>query len=136
MTEPNMRENIAEELGRADRSLEAADVLYDHKFFNEAVSRLYYHVLYLVRALLLTKSLEPRSHEGALRWFALHFVKTEAFPAESAHTISKLMKFRGEADYNPSYVFTAEDYQSLRQETRSLAEKIRAFLRKEGYLPS
>ncbi len=131
-----MRENIREELERAESSLKAANVLYDHKFFNEAVSRLYYHIFYVMRALLLTKGLEPRSHEGALRWFALHFVKTGVFPAESAHTISKLMKFRGEADYNPSYVFTAEDYEGLRRETEELADRARSFLKQEGYLSS
>jgi len=65
--------------------------------------------------------------------FALHFVKSGAFPAESSHSISKFMKFREEADYNPSYMFTSEDYQSLRQEAKALADKIRAFLLQEGY---
>ena len=133
MTEANRRENIREELERADRSLEAANILFDHAYYNEAVSRLYYHLLYLLRALLLTKGLEPRSHEGASRLFALHFVKTGAFPADSSHSISKFMKFREEADYNPSYMFTSEDYRSLRQEAESLASRVRAFLRQEGY---
>ncbi len=134
MTERNRRENIREELERADRSLQASSVLGGHGFFNEAVSRLYYYLLYLIRALLLTKGLEPRSHEGALRWLALHFVKSGAFPTESSHTFSKLMKLREEADYNPSYSFTAEDYDGLRREAEALADRIRAFLRQEGYL--
>lgn len=103
VTEANRRENIREELERADRSLEAAN------------------------------STTIRSHEGALRLFALHFVKTGAFPADSSHSISKFMKFREEADYNPSYMFISEDYRSLRQEAESLAHKVRAFLRQEGY---
>jgi uncharacterized protein (UPF0332 family) len=52
---------------------------------------------------LLTEGLEPKSHEGALRLFGLHFVKPGAFEAKDSHIFSKLMKLREEADYNPSY---------------------------------
>ena len=52
----------------------------------------------LSRALLLSANLEPRTHEGALRLFSLHFVKHGPFPPECAHTLSKLMKYREEAE--------------------------------------
>ena len=86
-----------------------------------------------MRALLLTEGLEPKSHEGALRLFALHFVKNESFPSDSAHTFSKLMKYREEADYNPSYTFTHKDFQKLRNETKELTERIDIYLSDRGY---
>ena len=64
MTENNRKENIHAELNRADDAIKAADLLFDHSFVSDAVSRLYYFVLYHIRALLLSKDLEPRSHEG------------------------------------------------------------------------
>ena len=134
MTEQNRQNNIDEELSRAQAALGAADLLTANHYVSEAVSRLYYFVLYEIRALLLTKTLEPRSHEGALRLFSLHFVKDGPFPPELAHVFSKLMKYREEADYNPSYAFTAEDYTRLRKEALVLSQRIRAHLAEKGNL--
>jgi hypothetical protein len=132
MTQKNRRENIHEELARAESAIAAADLLNEHGFLNEAVSRLYYYLLYLIRALLLTLELEPRSHEGALRLFAQHFVKSGLIASDSGHIFSKLMKYREEADYNPSYIFTSADYIILKREAADLAEKIRSYLQESG----
>ncbi len=134
MTEDNKKSNIVEETARAKEALGAADLLFDSGFLNDAVSRLYYVVLYHIRALLLSKGLEPKSHEGALRLFGLHFVKEGHFEPKASHVFSKLMKYREEADYNPSYTFTKEDYVELRQEADRLSCSIKAYLKQEGYL--
>jgi uncharacterized protein (UPF0332 family) len=89
VTEKNKHENMKEELARASVALGAADLLHQNGFNNEAVSRLYYYLLYGIRAVLLSEGLEPRSHEGVLRLSA-------RFPPESAHLLSKLMKYREE----------------------------------------
>lgn len=108
MTEKNKKSNIDEELSRAETALGAAD--------------------------LLTEGFEPKTHEGALRLFSLHFVKNGSFPSDSSHTFSKLMKYREEADYNPSYTFTNEDFQKLRGETQGLTVRIAEYLAEKGYL--
>lgn len=119
---------MKEELARAATALGAADLLHQNGFNNEAVSRLYYYLLYRIRAVLLSKGLEPRSHEGVLRLFSLHFVKPGQFPPDAAHLLSKLMKYREEADYNPAYAFQGQDYRRLREEAKALADRIDAFL--------
>src|SRR3972149_1078262 len=53
-------------LSRDEAPLKAATVLFEKTLLNDAVSRLYYFLLYNIRALLLTKGLEPKSHESAL----------------------------------------------------------------------
>jgi hypothetical protein len=82
----------------------------------------------------LTKELEPKSHEGALRMFGLHFVKQGILEPEDSHVFSRLMKYRQEADYNPSYVFTPEDFIEFRKEAEMLIQKITSRLEQEGYL--
>lgn len=76
----------------------------------------------------------PRSREGALRLFSLHFVKAGPLAPESAHTFSKMMKYREEADYNPSYSFTERDFRQLRSEAQELSQRIHAILTEEGFL--
>jgi len=134
MIEENKKENITEEIKRSKETIRAANLLYDNGFFNDAVSKLYYFLLYNVRALLLTKGLEPKSHEGTLRFFGLHFVKKGIFNPVDSHIFSKLMKYREEADYNPSYTFTKKDFIDLKKETKRLAININSYLKKKGYI--
>ena len=134
MTEENKRKNIQAEMERAAEALDAAILLFDNGFLNDAISRLYYYVLYNVRALLLTKGLEPRTHEGALRMLGLHFIKEGILEARVSHIFSKLMKYREESDYNPSYVFTKEDFIEFKKEVAELLDKIKEYIRSKGYL--
>ena len=134
MNEDNKRENLLEEIERAQESMDAAELLFKNGFARDAVAKLYYSLLYTVRAMLLTKGLEPKSHEGALRLFSMHFVKEGILEPKDSHVFSKLMKYRQEADYNPSYVFTSEDYLEFRKEAEEVILKINLLLRQAGYL--
>jgi uncharacterized protein (UPF0332 family) len=134
MTEENKRENIKSELERASNAFQAANLLFDKGFLSDSVSRLYYFLFHIIRALLLTKGLEPKSHEGALRVFGLHFVKEGIFIPRDSHIFSKLMKYREEADYNPSYTFTKEDFIEFKKEAEDLSSKIKDYLNKIGYI--
>jgi hypothetical protein len=53
---------------------------------------------------------------------------------QTSHIFTRLMKYREEADYNPSYVFTKDDYTHFKVEADSLVELIIERLRKEGMM--
>ena len=133
MNDENKRANIREEMDRANEAIRASNLLFDNGFLRDAISKLYYSLLYSIRALLLTEGLEPKSHEGALRLFGLRFVKPGAFEAKDSHVFSKLMKFREEADYNPSYSFVPEDYTEFKSEAEAVIQKIVNHLKNRGY---
>jgi uncharacterized protein (UPF0332 family) len=128
VTEDNRKENIRAELDRATEALAAATLLYENGYISDAISRLYYFVLYHIRALLLSKGLEPRSHDGALRLFGLHFVREGQMDRRTAQVFSKLMKFREEADYNPISMFTKEDFVAFKEEAEILAASVKNYL--------
>lgn len=134
MTRQNIKINIKQEIERADDSLKSAELLNEHGQYADAVSRLYYYSYHYIRALLLSKGLEPKTHEGSLRLLGLHFIKTGIFPPALSHSYAKLMKYRGEADYNPSYVFTKEDYIDFKKETDSMCGQIIKYLQKEDLI--
>ena len=135
MTEKNKKLNIAGELQHADKALGAARILATNSYYNDCVSRLYYVILYHLSALLLTKGLEPKTHEGALTLFSLHFVKPGIFPPADSHLVARLMKYREEADYSSSYVFTKTDCADFTGYAQAFSKKIEQFLRDGGYLP-
>jgi len=136
MREENKKENIREEISRAHEAMKVSDLLFENNFVKDAVAKLYYVFLYTIRALLLTKGFEPKSHEGALRLFGLHFVKRGIFEAKDSHIFSKLMKYREEADYNPSYIFTHEDFIELKKEAECVLLKISSYLKEKDYIKS
>jgi uncharacterized protein (UPF0332 family) len=132
VTVESRKKNIAEEIARAKECLTSADLLFSHGQLADAVSRLYYHVYHAVRALLLSMGLEPKTHEGTLRLLNLYFTKPGILDVQTSHIFTRLMKYREEADYNPSYVFTKDDYTRFKVEAGSLFELILERLRKEG----
>ena len=134
MNEENKKANIREEIDRANEAIRAAHLLFENGFVRDAVSKVYYSLLYSMRAVLLTEGLEPKSHEGALRLFGLHFVKPGAFEPKDSHIFSKLMKFREEADYNPSYTFAPEDFTEFKSEAEGVIQKITHYLKGKDYL--
>ena len=134
MTAENKRQAIMEDLARADQSLEAAHLLARGGYYNDAVSRLYYFLYQTARALLISRDFEPRSHEGMLRLVVLHFVKAGVLTPKDSHILSRLMKYREEADYNASYVFTKQDFEELAQDAQRLHAEIVGILKREGYI--
>jgi uncharacterized protein (UPF0332 family) len=128
VTEGNKKENIRDELERAGEALRSADLLCESRLYRDAVSRLYYQLYHTVRALLLSEGLEPKTHEGALRLLGMNFVKKGILTSGDSHVFSRLMKYREEADYNPTYVFTGADYIEFRKDAEGLCSKIRHYL--------
>jgi len=61
-------------------------------------------------------------------------VKSGIFEARDSHVFSKLMKYREEADYNPSYTFTRDDFIELKSEAESLIDKIINHLKEKKYI--
>lgn len=133
MNEENKKANIQEEICRANEAIKAANLLFESGFIRDAISKLYYSLLYNIRALLLTKGFEPKSHEGALRLFGLHFVKHGIFEPKDSHIFSKLMKYREEADYNPTYTFVLEDFTDFKRDADTLIQKIITYLKENSY---
>ena len=118
MNEDNKRENIKQELDRAEEAIGAATLLFDNGFISDAISKLYYFLLYYVRGLLLTKGFESKSHEGALRPFGLHFVKRGLFKPGDSHIFSKLMKYRKKLTIIPHMYLQKRTLSSLKKKQR------------------
>ncbi len=76
------------------------------------------------------QGLEPKGHEGSLRLLGMHFVKTGILQPSDSHIFARLMKYREEADYNPSYIFTADDIKTFKQEAEEFKVKIMQYLEK------
>jgi uncharacterized protein (UPF0332 family) len=99
---------IAAELARGDEARRAAQVLLREGLLADSISRAYCAVLHYARALLLSVDEEPETHQGVLRRFSVQFVKSGAIGTAEGKILSRLLKFRDEADYGADAHYTAE----------------------------
>lgn len=81
---------------------------FRHGLFNKAVAAIYYGVYHMETALLLSRGIDAKTHEGTHGLFAFHFVKSGEFARETSKEIAALMSARQNADYG-RFVEYAED---------------------------
>jgi uncharacterized protein (UPF0332 family) len=90
---------------KAARSLDAARLLLDNSYTDEACSRAYYAMFDAARAALLVSSAPveaevARTHRGLMSAFSQHIVKPGRIAAEIGRTLGQAQHVRLFADYN------------------------------------
>ena len=128
MTAEGRQESAAAELELADEELRVAEQLLETGHPRIALTRVYFAVFHAVRARLYTEGLEPRSHEGVQHLWSVHFVRPSLYEPATSRLLSRLQKFREEADYARAFV---TDDAGAREEiaaARGLLERIRVEL--------
>lgn len=134
MTEDNRRRNIADELARAERAVQAAEALWKLDLHADSVSRSYYAVFHYLRALLFSRGLEPRSHSGAIHLFNTEFVRTGRLPSAHNRLLSGMQGTRELADYDAAAEFSAGDAETQLEDARLFGRDVVELLRTEGWV--
>lgn len=134
MTEDNQKRAIRDEVERADQALRAADALLGLGLFADAVSRAYYGAFHLLRALLLSRGVEPKTHAGAIHLFNVELVRKGVFASSHNRLLGGLQRARELADYDAAIAFSAEDAGNEVRDARAFAAEALSFLRDEGWL--
>lgn len=132
MNDSNKTENARLEKEKGDAALEEAQILFNNKKYDGAVSRAYYAAFHYGCAALFSKGLEAKSHRGMQRLFYLHFIRTKIFDEEIGIILSHAQKAREEADYYPEISFSGKIARERLQEAKKLIESIRAYLHQCG----
>lgn len=99
MTDENRKRNARDEAAIGEEALRAARVLLDARLPNDALSRAYYAMFHLARAVLFLDGLQPRTHKGVVA--VLLDSRTPArLPREAIDDLSRLQSLRDVADYS------------------------------------
>jgi uncharacterized protein (UPF0332 family) len=122
---------VRELASKAERSLVAARRLPDAGDYDFAVSRAYYAMFYVARALLLTRNVRRSKHSGVLAAFASEFVRSGELPAELFALLRDGFEDRSESDYG--LVVISEDQARVGVEgahrfVRTLVERLAPIL--------
>lgn len=90
---------VKELLGKASRSIDAAELLLKEGYIDFAASRSYYAYFYIAEALLLSLGLEFSSHGQVLAQYGRHFSKTRLLDSTYHSMLATAFDLRNFADY-------------------------------------
>ena len=116
--------------------MRAAEALLAAGFHADSVSRAYYGAFHLIRALLVSRGIEPRSHSGAIHLLNIEFVRTGVLPSSWNRLLSGLQRSRELADYDAAVSFSAEDARAELEAARAFEAAVRELLAKSGATPA
>jgi uncharacterized protein (UPF0332 family) len=132
VTGRNRQTAALEHVACAARFQAATEVLAGAGLFDRAASQLYYAVFHMVRALLYTEGLEPKTHKGTQQLLHVHFVKPGLLDKVYLNAFAELQREREESDYMAVPMISKEEYRELRQVGDNLHEALRKLLAVRG----
>lgn len=94
------------------------------KYFEVVANRLYYAAYYAVSALLIAHGDAAQTHQGIIRSFSLHFVRTGIVGKEMGALYGKLYSMRLTGDYDDMHNLTAEEVLPYVEPTEELINVI------------
>ncbi len=103
MTAPGREAAITAELDMVEEELDVAEAAVDRGRHRVALTRVYFAAFHLARALVYSVDQEPRTPAGVLHLFNLHWVMEGRAPVRFNALLSRLQKYREEADYAAFY---------------------------------
>jgi uncharacterized protein (UPF0332 family) len=128
MTEYNLEEYSAYRLQRAKETILEVETLIEGRFWNAAISRMYYACFYAVGALLIKHGIEVSTHAGFRQIFGKNFVKEGKFDSKLAKHYTELFEKRNKGDYNDFFDYDEETTKSLFPITKEFVQTIEELL--------
>ncbi len=121
-------DEMAANLERSARSIEAAWEMLSKGYYDFAASRAYYGVFYAATALLLRDGLEFSKHGGVIAAMHQRFVKTGKLSREYGKDLNWLFELRGIGDYGGLTHVSQQDAEQAIQAAGKIIEAIRSLL--------
>ncbi|MBU7016938.1 MAG: HEPN domain-containing protein [Theionarchaea archaeon] len=110
-------------LDRASEKFAAAEVLAKHEHFDDAVSRMFYGLLFCARALLLTKEISSEAPDEIISAFDKECVKKGIMDAEAGKLLKETRKMAQKADLAPSFGVSEEKIRTFMEEAELFMEQ-------------
>ena len=124
---------LCEEMKKAERSLKAAKKLIEEKLTDDAISRAYYAVFHSARAVLKTKGVDTKTHQGLITQFALHLVKPGLLETEYGDILRQGKEDRETGDYEPFVTFDLEEAEKRVKDAERFIIRVLKYLKDSGF---
>ena len=116
---------------RAKELLDEAEELLVKEKYKSANNRAFYSIEKSIKALLSIKCVDADSHNGCLRQFNVHYIKTSeaGFVAGDYKKIASAQRIRNNSDYDDFYIADKDECCEQVQTAREVYEKAKQFLK-------
>ena len=126
---PEYEQEIAANLERAEKSIQAAKELAKGGFYDFAASRSYYAAFYAATAVLLDEGLEFSKHSGVIASIHQRLVKTGKVDKEQGKELNWLFELRNVGDYGVTIHVSQQDTEKAIRVAENFLRIIKSLLR-------
>jgi uncharacterized protein (UPF0332 family) len=116
------------------QALDSAQLLYDNQMFRDCVSRAYYSMFYMAKALLCNVDKPAHKHRGVIDQFNLYYIKTKKMDHKFYLRYVKAFEHRLIADYKVLEPIIKELAKQKLQDAKEFREELSRILKEEGRL--
>lgn len=110
---PAQQEEAFKALEKAADAIKNAEYNLKGAFILATANRAYYAYFYCMTALLYTRNVYAKTHQGLPSKFAEEFIKTGIFSKETSDIIAMLFDYRQEADYDLDAEITSDEANNI-----------------------
>ena len=121
-------------ISKSEKFLGTAKLVFDNKDYESAVSRIYYAMFYMVKALLLTKNIEPKSHSGINAKFSEKFIKTGLLPKYLGKQYKDAFDKRLQGDYEIAFALNPKEVEDFLEIGKEFVRTLIEYLKKNNFL--
>ena len=116
-------------INKAEKYLDTAKHLLEYGDYDSSVSRAYYSMFFMTKAILLTKNLTPKTHAGLITVFSEEFIKTDILPKILVKYLKKGFEIRSLGDYNISVRIEKENVFDLINDVKQFNDELLKYLK-------
>ena len=123
-----MSEEINKIILKAEDFFEDAEYLFKGQRFEAVVNRCYYAMFTMIQALLLTKNIFSKTHQGTMVKFHELFIKTQLLPIDLGKILNETFEKRQFGDYDVDADISEDEALKVLENTKMFIKKIKTYL--------
>jgi len=127
-----LREDVEQYMARSERTLEAAQVLAEHGYWADVLSKTYFAMFYAASALLCTDGISVSKHSAVVALVGERFAKPGRIDRRLHRMLIDMLDERHVADYRIEIEVTQEEAEQGLRAARECVRAIREYLESEG----
>ena len=118
-------------IGRAEQAFRASTLLLEGRFYEDAISKAYYAMLYASSALLAKYRIRRKKHSAVIAAIGQYFVKPGHLSTQIHRNFINVFEDRETADYNVTWQATERDAGLHLKHAREFIDVVKSLLKKD-----
>lgn len=126
--EKGLIEEVKLRIGRSRGALRSAETLLNEKEYGDSISRSYYTMFHMAKALVLCEGKDAKTHKGLLSIFGQEFVKTGEIEKYVGNLIKELQEARVRSDYEYEFIPLEQDARKALNDAKEFTKILEEYI--------